>query len=183
MRREIRASGVGGQGLITLGKIFGKAALYDKYQVIMTEAYGPEVTGGFARADLIIDDDLIDYPIVNYPEILVVLSNEGWRRDGSLVLPTGKVLYDSALVQIEDSPAEAIEIPAFKGALELGNKVVMNVIMMGALQEITQAVTKESLEKALMSSIPKGYEELNKNALTKGYELGKNAVNKMEEIN
>ena len=173
MRREIRASGVGGQGIITLGKIFGKAALYDKHQIIMTEAYGPEVTGGFARADVIISDEVIDYPMINSPEVLVVLSNEGWRRDGHLVLPDGKVIFDSSLVQLYDSPAPTIEIPAFSTALELGNKVVTNVIMMGALQEITQAVSKESLEKALMESIPKGFEELNRTALQKGYELGK----------
>lgn len=172
MRHEIRASGVGGQGIITLGKIFGKAALLDKYQVIMTEAYGPEVTGGFARADVIIDDNIIDYPMVNSPHYLVVLDNEGWRRDGTLVSTEGKILYDSDLVQITEPIAEAIEVPAFQSALDLGNKVVTNVVMMGALQEITQAVSKESLKKALLSSIPKGYEELNIRALEKGYELG-----------
>jgi 2-oxoglutarate ferredoxin oxidoreductase subunit gamma len=76
------------------------------------------------------------------------------------------------LVTVDNSPAPTIEIPAFEAALELGNKVVTNVIIMGVLQEITEAVSKESLEKALMSSIPKGYEELNKNALYKGYEIG-----------
>jgi len=172
MRHEIRASGVGGQGVITLGKIFGKAALYDKKQIIMTEAYGPEVTGGFARADVIIDDDMIDYPMVNNPEVLVVLDNEGWDRDGKFVRSDGKIIYDSALVQIDDGNTEAIEIPAFNTALELGNKVVMNVVIMGALQVLTKAVSRESLEKALIESIPKGYEELNRKALQKGFELG-----------
>ncbi|MHA2502582.1 MAG: 2-oxoacid:acceptor oxidoreductase family protein [Candidatus Kariarchaeaceae archaeon] len=180
MRTEIRVSGVGGQGSITMGKIFGKAALYDKKQVIMTEAYGPEVTGGFARADLIISDEIIDYFMVNNPDILVVMAEEGWMRDGRHVTSDGKVLYEPDLVQITDCTADTISIPAFRAALDLGNKVVMNVVLMGALQEITQAVTKENLEKALLSSVPPRFKDLNVSALNKGYELGKNALKSME---
>jgi 2-oxoglutarate ferredoxin oxidoreductase subunit gamma len=48
--------------------------------------------------------------------------------------------------------------------------------MMGAVQEITQVVTKESLEKALLDRVPQGTEDLNLSALKKGYEIGKKVV-------
>ena len=48
MRTELRFTGQGGQGIITLGLIVGRAAaLYEGKHVIMTEFYGPEITGGF----------------------------------------------------------------------------------------------------------------------------------------
>jgi 2-oxoglutarate ferredoxin oxidoreductase subunit gamma len=67
-------------------------------------------------------------------------------------------------------------VPAIETADELGRRVVANVVMMGAVQEITQVVTKESLEKALLDRVPKGTEDLNISALKKGYEIGKKLV-------
>lgn len=174
MRSEIRISGQGGQGVITLGLIFGRAsALYDNKNVIMTEAYGPEQTGGFAQTDLIISDEEIEYPMVNNPDILVVMSKDGWEMNGKKVKTGGKIIYENFMVNPEDSPNTKFGIPALNKANEMGKKVVTNVIMMGALQELTNLVTKESLEKALLERVPKGTEELNLEALKAGYELAK----------
>ncbi len=172
MKKELRMSGQGGQGAITLGYIFGRAAaLYEKKNVIMTEAYGPEITGGFARADLMISDEEIEYPNVNNPDVLVVLSNEGWELNGHLVKDDGKIIYENFLVKPEGAKAQTFGIPALVEANKLGRKVVANVIMMGALQELTNIVSKEHLEEALLERVPKGTEELNLKALHRGYEL------------
>jgi 2-oxoglutarate ferredoxin oxidoreductase subunit gamma len=174
MRREIRISGQGGQGVITLGLIFGRASsLYDNKNVIMTEAYGPEQTGGFAQTDLIISDEEIEYPMVNSPDILVVLSKEGWEMNGKKIKKDGKIIYEDFMVNPSASSNEKYGIPALNKANEMGKKVVMNVIMMGALQEITNLVSKEALEKALLERVPKGTEELNLQALKAGYELAR----------
>ncbi len=172
MKIELRMSGQGGQGAITLGYIIGRAAaLYSNHNVIMTEAYGPEITGGFARADLIITDKSKNYPLVDTPDVLVVLSNEGWEMNAHLVKPNGKIIYENFLVKPEGTDVEKFGIPAIKEADKLGRRVVANVIMMGALQELTNIVPKEHLEKALLDRVPKGTEELNLKALRKGYEL------------
>lgn len=173
MRKELRMSGQGGQGAITLGYIFGRAAaLYENHNVIMTEAYGPEITGGFARADVAIADQEIEDPMVNNPDVLVVLSNEGWEMNGHLVKEDGKILYENFLVDPKGAKAKTFGIPAIKEADKLGRRVVANVIMMGALQELTNIVSKESLEKALLDRVPTGTEELNLKALHRGYEIG-----------
>ena len=44
MRREIRLSGFGGQGLILAGIILAEAG-YDGHQVVQTQSYGPEARG------------------------------------------------------------------------------------------------------------------------------------------
>jgi 2-oxoglutarate ferredoxin oxidoreductase subunit gamma len=165
-------SGQGGQGIITLGLIYGRAAaLYGKKQVIMTEAYGPEITGGFAKVDLIIDDDPIDYPMVNSPDVLVVMSNEGWDMNSKYVKESGKIIYENFLVTPAENGKPLFGVPALKTAEELGRKVVANVIMLGALTEITKIIPREHVEKALLDRVPKGTEELNLSALRRGYEL------------
>ena len=54
-RFEICLSGLGGQGVQTLGKILGQAlALGHGYYVTQTQSYGPEARGGASRSDLVI---------------------------------------------------------------------------------------------------------------------------------
>ncbi|THB68620.1 MAG: pyruvate ferredoxin oxidoreductase, partial [Desulfovibrio sp.] len=62
-RFELRASGTGGQGIITLGRILGYGlALGHSYFVTQTQSYGPEARGGSSRADLVVSSDPISYP-------------------------------------------------------------------------------------------------------------------------
>lgn len=47
MRKEIRFSGFGGQGIILAGVILGRAAsLYAGKEAVQTQSYGPEARGG-----------------------------------------------------------------------------------------------------------------------------------------
>lgn len=46
-RYEIRLSGLGGQGILTMGKLLGQGlALYHGYHVTQTQSYGPEARAG-----------------------------------------------------------------------------------------------------------------------------------------
>lgn len=175
MRVEARMSGIGGQGIVTMGYVIGMAAaLYDKKDVIMTEAYGPEITGGWSKADVIISDIEIDYPLIDNPDVLIVMSQEGWEHNEPFVKEDGLVIYEKALVDIGVSTSKkCVPIPAIQIADELGKRIVANVVMMGTFQEITKIITKRALEKSLKRQIPKGTEELNMSALEKGYQLGK----------
>lgn len=50
MRKEIRISGFGGQGIVLAGVVLGRAAaVYEGYNAVQTQSYGPEARGG-ARA-------------------------------------------------------------------------------------------------------------------------------------
>ena len=177
MIRDIRVRGQGGQGAITFGYVYGRAAaIYEDRHAILTEFYGPEVTGGFARADVVIQDDEIGYPLVNRPELLVVMSQEAWLAEKDNVLDDGIVVYESNMVhpEIKDGDKRTFYgIPALEMALDLKAKVVLNVIMMAAIVEITGLVEKDALKKALLDRIPARFKELNINALEKGYEYGR----------
>ena len=58
MRKEIRITGTGGQGIILAGIIVAEASgLFEGKNVVQTQAYGPEARGGASRSEVIISDD------------------------------------------------------------------------------------------------------------------------------
>lgn len=101
MRCEVRLAGIGGQGLITAGIILGEAALREGRQVVVSQSYGPEARGGASKAEVIIDNELIYYPKVSLPNILLVMSQQAFERFGVELVPGGTMIVDSSLVEVK----------------------------------------------------------------------------------
>jgi 2-oxoglutarate ferredoxin oxidoreductase subunit gamma len=170
MRHEIRLQGSGGQGIITAGRLLGEAAsLHERKEAIMTEDYSPYVTGGWSRADLVISDESIDYPLVTEPETLIAMSRDGlednWDRtpkDATIIVET-RCMESRAL-----KGRRLFTVPALSIAEELGNKVVANIVMLGVLAAKTHIVGREALETAIANRYPKAV-ELNQRAFSLGF--------------
>lgn len=173
MRHEIRFSGFGGQGIILLAVILGRAAaIYENIFAVQTQVYGPEARGGASMSAVIIDDEPILYPKVADPDIFVIMSQQGFEKYGADVPGDAIMLVDSGLVHSRPT-CTFYEIPATSEAKnELGRVIVANIVMLGALVSVTGVVSRESIEKAVLASVPKGTEELNLKALRIGFELG-----------
>jgi len=175
-RHEIRLSGFGGQGIITAGYILGKAAaLFDQRNVTLTKSYGPESRGGACSAQVIIADEEINYPHLTEPELLAAMSQEAYAKYIGELGSGGLLLIDEDLVKL-DHPCDDIQICAIQATRiaesELDRKIVANIVMLGFLAANTDVVSCEGLQKSVLSSIPKGTEELNIQAFEKGYEYG-----------
>ena len=54
---------------------------------------------------------------------------------------------------------------------ELGRDLFANIVALGAIVELTDVVTKDSLVKAVLSRVPAGTEEVNQKALSLGAAL------------
>ncbi|KAA0257938.1 2-oxoacid:ferredoxin oxidoreductase subunit gamma [Deferribacter autotrophicus] len=174
-RIDIRLSGSGGQGMITSGAILGIAAVYDGKNAVQTKSYGPEARGGAARAEVVISEEEINYVKVIDADILVALTQEAADKFSSAVKEGGIVIIDELMVK---NPPEGnfkvYTLPIIKTAAEkVGKSLVANIVTLGALNEISNIVSFESLEKAVLSKVPKGTEELNKKALAAGREIAK----------
>ncbi len=169
MRREVRFSGFGGQGIILSAVILGRAAvMYDHTFAVQTQVYGPEARGGASMSAVIIDDEEILYPKVANPDIFVIMSQEGFEKYGAAAQLDAVMLLDSTLVHSRPD-CMFYEIPATAVARKtLGRDIVANIVMLGALVGYTHVVSEEALKKAILDSVPKGTEELN----TKAMELG-----------
>jgi 2-oxoglutarate ferredoxin oxidoreductase subunit gamma len=172
MRHEIRLEGSGGQGIITAGLLIGEAvSIREHKEAIMTESYSPYVRGGSSRADLIISDDPIDYPLVTRPDILVAMSQEALDSNWEHISNDATILVESGRVNAPSSNGRRIfTVPALKLAEGLGRKVVANIVMLGVLTAETRIVGREAIESAIVNRYPKEA-ELNRRAFAQGYNL------------
>jgi len=170
---QIQLSGSGGQGIILAGIILASGAISDGHYAVQTQAYGPEARGGASRAEVIIGSELIDYPRVERPDILLVLTQEACDKYLPNVVETSLVIVDSLLVKnIPKIAATVIEIPIIETAqYKVGREVVANIVALGALNEATNLVSWSSLEAAVLKRVPKIYQELNIKALKEGRNL------------
>jgi 2-oxoglutarate ferredoxin oxidoreductase subunit gamma len=170
MRTEIRISGFGGQGVILAGYILGKAlALHESLHAVMTQSYGPEARGGSSSANVVVADELIDYPFVQHPDILVALSQEAYSRYRPTVGAGSIVIVDEDLVtpSADDQP---LQIPATRLAEELGRRIVANVVMLGFFTATTGLVSRSSMEEAIRTSVKAKTIPLNMQAFAAGFD-------------
>ena len=169
---QVRFGGVGGQGIVLLGRMLGKAAaLYDGKDAVCTQVYGPEARGGASRTDVVISDHQIDYPYVTQADVLAVLFQEAYVMFRDCLKPGGLLIADTELVQPFDEDTNLHGIPATKIAEELGTRMAANVVILGYLVGITDVVSRESMESAIRSTMKPKIVELNLKALDAGMRL------------
>jgi len=102
---EIRLTGIGGQGVVLSSVILGRAAsVYDKINAVQTQTYGSDMRGGDVCTEVIISDQKIIYPIVNYPDILVVLAQKAFDQHLGDLKNDGILITDANLVNIGNIP-------------------------------------------------------------------------------
>lgn len=170
MRKEICIAGFGGQGVVLGGTILGKAlVLYDDYEAVLTQVYGPEARGGASSANLVISDETIDYPFVQHPDVLVILSQEAYSKFRPEAAQDATILIDDGLVTPweDDHP---YGIPATRLAEEIGQRRVANVIMLGFLTAITGLVNRQAIEKAIETTVKAKTVPVNLRAFATGFE-------------
>ncbi|NJE31060.1 2-oxoacid:ferredoxin oxidoreductase subunit gamma [Thermococcus sp. 18S1] len=181
MRKEILFSGFGGQGVILASVILGRAAaVYENLYAVQTQAYGPESRGGASKAEVVISDELIDYPKTLKPDCAVFFSQEAYNKYLRTVREGAKIIVEKDLVPHRDfefeKKLEVLPLPLTEIAEETtGLSLTMNILTLGILTAWTEIVSREAIEKAVLDAVPKGTEEINLRALHKGFELGEKA--------
>jgi len=179
MRTEILIAGFGGQGIIRTGLMLATAAcIFGGKNAIQNQSYGPESRGGRCKSEVIISDGEIDFPKVEKPDILVILSQDAYNEYIDTLKEGGILLVDPDMVPYKKKNLKirVYEIPATKIAEELGKKIVANVVMIGAFTAITGLLDVDAVKESIKRNVPKGTEQLNLAAFEKGYEYGKNCA-------
>jgi 2-oxoglutarate ferredoxin oxidoreductase subunit gamma len=169
VRFEIRLSGLGGQGILTLGKIMGQALALDHgYEVCQTQSYGPEARGGASRADVVLSSQPISYPKPVGLDLLVALSQEACNLYYKDLKSTGRLLVDTSLV--EQPPTNIFwGIPFTDLATnKIGVAQTTNVITLGALTHFLPFMNAQAVRRRLKNALPAKIQEINK----KAYNLG-----------
>ncbi len=183
-RREVMFGGFGGQGVVTAGFMIGQAAvLHDNKEATLTQVYGPEARGSACYSGVVISQGDISYPYLLSPEIMVIMSQEAYEKFLPQLQQGGVLVVDSTIVK-PDKLAEKYQlykVPATELAEKLGRRIIANVIMLGFVGVVWDAVSVEALREAVKSRVPKRYLELNLNAFQTGVKLAEKAVKKSKE--
>lgn len=174
MNHEIIIAGFGGQGILFAGRVLAYTGMIFDRSVSWLPSYGPEMRGGTANCHVILKEEPIDSPYVVNPNTAILLNKPSFDKFESTLLPGGKMIYDSTL--IENSPSrEDIsyrEIPATRLAYDIEAPMLANMIILGKTLKETGIFSLEQVFKALTELVPKSKEELlllNQKALEKGF--------------
>lgn len=176
MRKEIRLSGSGGQGLLLSGGILAEAlGVSEGQNVVQSNSYGGQVRGGSSRSDLLVSPptEEIDYPEVMDADILLAMTQEALDEYASIVKPDGMVILDTTYVkQIPPLKGQIISYPfTIKTKERLGSELPTNIVILSVIAQAGNLVARKSLARAIKKMSPKGKEEINLKAMELGYEL------------
>ncbi len=173
-KTDIRFGGFGGQGIITASYIIGIAGvMHEGKDALQTQSFGTQARGGQCRAEVMISDIPLSYAPMTNSDALVVMSQPALDSYLKSLKPGGLLIVDSSIVKDipERDDIEIIRIPASEMATKMGNKVIANMILVGALVEKMGLVKRESLTKAIEDTVPSRFVELNIQAIEEGKKL------------
>ncbi len=153
---EIVIAGFGGQGLLFAGKVLAYAGLVEGRQLSWLPSYGPEMRGGTANCNVILSDTPVGSPIVERPNVLMVMNNPSLDKYEAAVQPGGTVFVDSTLIgrKLTRTDVTAVYIPATQMAIDMGAPGLANMILLGAIIARTGCIRFESVSAALRKVIP-----------------------------
>ncbi|MFQ6065317.1 MAG: 2-oxoacid:acceptor oxidoreductase family protein [Candidatus Bathyarchaeia archaeon] len=178
-RREIMFGGFGGQGIVTAGYITGEAAvIHDGKEATLTQVYGPEARGSACSSGVVVSQEEISYPYLLNPEVMIIMSQEAYEKFLPKLRQGGVLILDSTIVK-PDEQAEKYRlfmVPATEIAEKMGVRIVANIVMLGFLGVVWDAVSVEALREAVKDRVPKKYLELNLKAFQTGVELAEKAL-------
>jgi len=172
-RYELRFSGAGGQGLITAGIILAEAAsIVEGKHAVQSQSYGPEARGGASKSEVIISDAPIDYPKATTVDACLAMTQEAADKYSKDIKPGGLLLLDDDFVtKTPEGNFRVIRMPIVNTAKnDIGRVIVANVVALGAMVALTDVVSREAGETAVLSRVPEAFRDLNKTAFNMGFE-------------
>jgi 2-oxoisovalerate ferredoxin oxidoreductase beta subunit len=171
---RVRVAGFGGQGVLLLGEVLAEAGLDAGLEVSWLPSYGPEMRSGTSNCHVRLSSRTIDSPLVTLPDVLVAMNEPSLRKFDANVRPGGWVIYNGETFP-EDCKRDDVHVlalPFTQVADELGDQRAANMVMLGALLEITGVLPDASIDAALRRLLKNPrWVELDERALARGRAL------------
>jgi 2-oxoglutarate ferredoxin oxidoreductase subunit gamma len=173
MLKGILISGTGGQGILAAGEFLSEALFKAGYEVVNSRSYGSEARGGSCRSQVLVSDEEIYDLSLGEADILVVLSAPAFSRYQGRAKAGGMVLVDSEVIEKHEgeirNDVELVQVRAGETALGLGNPIVANMVLLGALAKRSGLITLDDLKEAVKTGMRASMQEINFRALDAGY--------------
>lgn len=145
-------AGSGGQGVLLMGQMITYAAMYGDLNATWLPSYGPEMRGGTANCTVVISSDKpVSCPLIYEADNVVVMNLPSLIKFESLVKPGGNLFVNTSLIEQKPTRTDIniYEVPANDIALELGNARTANMVMLGAVVEVSKVVPVEMVYKIM----------------------------------
>jgi 2-oxoglutarate ferredoxin oxidoreductase subunit gamma len=181
--KQIRITGVGGQGVLLAGEILARAYVNDGKYGVQAATYTSQVRGGPTKVDIVLDDKEILFPYANDGEIDFMLSvaDASYQLFKDGVKEGGTIVYEPNLVNPTDEdkekwnlyPIEVITIAKEK----VGNVITQSVVAL-AIATVMNDIDQDLVFNTMIATVPPKAVEVNKKAFALGVEVAKEALAK-----
>lgn len=164
MKRDIKLSGVGGQGILTIATVIGEAATAAGLYLKQAEVHGMSQRGGDVQSDLRLGTDPVSSDLIPLGRADLIISMEPMEalRYLPYLAPDGAVVTASRpLVNISDYPEEAAllaELDALPNVVRLDIEAIAreqglpksaNMVLLGMAAPFLGLLSPEQLLDAL----------------------------------
>jgi len=152
---RVNIAGFGGQGVLLLGQILAEMGMRAGREVSWLPSYGPEMRSGSAHCYVCLAKERVGSPLAEHPDVLIAMNEISLHKFAKQVGPHGTVLYNNAKLPAGFPPQESMIycVPASEIADRLGTTKATNMVMLGALLELTHTLPKESAFALLKAKV------------------------------
>ena len=173
MQQNILISGTGGQGIIASGEFLSEALFMKELEVMFSRSYGASARGGACMSQIMVADHVINDLQFMQSDVLLCLSLPAFKKYMPLARPDSLIIVDTHVYNRAENIREDLEIvqvPARDIAVGLGNQIVANMVMLGALAKHSEMVHLDLLKDAVNTNMRESMREINLKALQMGYD-------------
>ncbi|PLX36683.1 MAG: pyruvate ferredoxin oxidoreductase [Hyphomicrobiales bacterium] len=197
--RNVLIVGVGGQGVIMISKVLATICQLQGYQVKQSEVHGMAKRGGIVFSHVRFGSEVWSPTIPKgEADVLIALEwAEGLRwldhlkpDTGTFICDTKRIVppfacrnrkFGASLAYAQETPAEIVDrvadgyaLDASRMAQTLGNERAANTVLLGTLSATLDFPVEDWL-RVIEASVPKGSEEINRQAFLDGRSWIENA--------
>ncbi|MBQ6133463.1 MAG: indolepyruvate oxidoreductase subunit beta [Lachnospiraceae bacterium] len=185
--KNIMIVGVGGQGSLLASKLLGKVLLDKGYDVKVSEVHGMSQRGGSVVTYVRFGDKVYS-PIIDEGECDFLVSFEkleaaryvSFMKKGGVIVTntqeidpmpviTGQAEYPSDILEkVKELDVKVDQLDCLSIANSAGSSKAVNIVLMGRLSNYFSDIEVEEWEKAIRTSVPEKFLELNLKAFSMG---------------
>ncbi len=190
---RIALAGEGGQGVQSIAEILAEAAYNENKQTLYIPNFGLEQRGGVSIAFIQFSDSRIGAPKFQKADVVIALSERAVERTLGYSGPDTLYVYDTSFNvtpnELPKTAKQIIGLPAIDTANHELHPRVFNIIIMGAVIGLTQAVSFETAKSALIHKLGYKFEknpnlrDLNMRALEIGKEMAEKSLKEGVAVN
>ncbi len=185
--KNIMIVGVGGQGSLLASKLLGKVLLDKGYDVKVSEVHGMSQRGGSVVTYVRFGDKVYS-PIIDEGECDFLVSFEkleaaryvSFMKKGGVIVTntqeidpmpviTGQAEYPSDILEkVKELDVKVDQLDCLSIANSAGSSKAVNIVLMGRLSNYFSDIEVGEWEKAIRTSVPEKFIELNLKAFSMG---------------